>query len=174
MSRPLTALDYRPFAPALPPGRARALPWATVLLGSAVTALPVVAGVPVLPPLGLVMLLTWRLLARFSLRPWAAAPLGFADDLLSGQPLGSAVLLWSLAFLGVGWVEQRLGRRGFRQDWLVFAGLTAGVLAGGRLAASPLGAPLAPVLLPQAAATALLFPAAARLVAWIDRKRGQG
>lgn len=167
-------LDYRPFAPALPPRRARALPWAMVMGGSLLTVLPAVATFPLLPPLGLIMLLTWRLLARFSLRPWAAAPLGLFDDLVSGQPLGSAMLLWALCFLVVEVIEQRLGDRSFGLDWLIAAVLTAAVLAAGRLIASPLGAMLAPVLVMQVGASVLCFPLAARLVAWVDRRRTQG
>lgn len=165
------ALDYSPFAPALPRPPARALPWASVMVGSALTALPAIATLPLLPPFGLVMLLTWRLLARFALRPWAAAPLGLFDDLLSGQPLGSAVLLWSVCFLVIDVNEQRLIDRSSWQDWLIAAALTAVALVGGRLIATPLSAPLAPLLGVQIVATALLFPAAARLVAWVDRRR---
>ncbi|HEX8382470.1 MAG TPA: rod shape-determining protein MreD [Sphingomonas sp.] len=167
------ALDYRPFAPVLPPARARALPWATVLGASALTAVPVVATLPLLPPLGLLMLLTWRLLARFALRRWAAAPLGFFDDLVSGQPLGSAVLAWSLCFLVIDLVEQRFPDRDFGQDWLIAAGLVAATLLLGRLVAAPLAAPVAPVLAVQIAVSVLLFPLFVRIVAWIDRRRGQ-
>ncbi len=161
-----------PFAPAVPLARARALPWATVMAGSLVTIVPIVATVPILPPFGLLMLLAWRLLARFALRPWAAAPLGFVDDLVSGQPLGSAVLLWSLCFIGIDLVERRLVFRGFRQDWLIASGAILFCLTLGRMLAVPMAAQVDTALLVQAAATICLFPAAARLVAWIDRKRG--
>jgi rod shape-determining protein MreD len=171
----VSTLDYRPFAPTLAPSRARALPWTTVMAASAVAPLlPVVAEVPAVPPLGLLMLLTWRLLARFSLRPWAAAPLGLWDDLVSGQPLGSGVLIWSLAFLAIETVEPRLPDRRFWHDWLLAAALVAGALWLARFFATPLSATVAPALWGQVVASALLFPALARLVAWIDRKRGQG
>jgi rod shape-determining protein MreD len=169
----MNTVDYRPFAPVLPPGRARALPWATVLAGSALTAWPVVAIVPLMPPFGLLVLLAWRLLAPFALRRWAAAPLGLADDLVSGQPMGSAVLLWSLCFLLIDLVEQRLVFRDFWQDWLIAGGAIGLCLFGGRFLAVPIGAHVDTALLAQFAMAALLFPAAARLVAWIDRKRGQ-
>lgn len=168
------ALDYRPFAPALPRRRARALPWAMVAGASLLTVTPAIATLPVLPPLGLVVLLTWRLLARSALRPWAAGPLGLFDDLLSGQPLGSAMLLWSLCFLVIDVIELRLAERSFILDWLIGAGLVAAVLVAGRFVASPAAAPLAPVLGVQVAASVLLFPAAARLVAWVDRRRTRG
>ena len=163
---------FDPFAPMIPSGRARALPWVTVIAGSLVTVVPVVATVPILPPFGLLMLLTWRLLARFALRPWAAAPLGFFDDLVSGQPLGSAVLLWSLSFLAIDLIERRIVFRDFWQDWLIATGAILLCLAGGRVLALPFGAPVDGALVAQAAATILLFPLSARLVAWIDRKRG--
>ena len=163
---------HDPFAEPLPPGRARALPWVTVMGGSLITALPIVATVPILPPFGLLMLLAWRLLARFALRPWAAAPLGAFDDLVSGQPLGSAVLLWSLCFLGIDLVERRLIYRDFWQDWLVAGAAIAFCLAGGRVIAVPLAAHVDGAMFGQGAAAILLFPLAARAVAWIDRKRG--
>ena len=171
MTDDIAALEHNPFAPSLPRGRARALPWASVAAGSLLTALPVIATVPALPPFGLLMLLAWRLLARFSLRPWAAAPLGFVDDLVSGQPLGSAVLLWSLCFLTIDLIEQRLFARDFWQDWLIAAGAIGGCLIGGRLIAVPLDAAVDTPILVQAAAATLLFPIATRLVAWIDAKR---
>ena len=161
-----------PFAPTLPRQPARALPWATVAAGSFVTALPIIATVPLLPPFGLLVLLAWRLLNRYALRPWAAAPLGLIDDLVSGQPLGSAVLLWSLSFLLIELVEARLVFRDFWQDWLIAAGLIGFCLIGGRLIAVPLGAHVDTALLFQGIAAVLLFPLATRLVAWLDAKRG--
>ena len=168
----MSQADANPFEPKLTPGRARMIPWLTVVGGSACTALPLIATVPILPPLGLVMLLAWRLLARFALRPWAAAPLGLFDDLVSGQPLGSAVLLWSLCFIAIDLIEQRLVFRDFWQDWLIASGAIAFCLTVGRWIALPLGAHVDPVLLAQIVVTVMLFPLAVRMVAWIDRKRG--
>ncbi|WP_203310061.1 MULTISPECIES: rod shape-determining protein MreD [Sphingomonas] len=169
----MNTIDHQPFRMPLPPGRARAVPWLTVIGGSALTAVvPVVASFALLPPLGLVLLLTWRLLARFSLRAWAAAPLGLFDDLLSGQPLGSAVLLWSACFLTIDLIEQRLVFRDFWQDWLIASGCIAFCLVAGRWIALPLGARVDLVLLAQIVITIALFPLSARFVAWIDRKRG--
>lgn len=166
-------IDYSPFAPHLPPHRARALPWATVAAGSLLTAVPIVATAPLLPPFGLLMLLAWRLLARYALRPWAAAPLGLLDDLVSGQPLGSAVLLWSLCFLGVELIDRRMALRDFWQDWLIAAGAITCTLVGGRLLAVPLTARVDLAVSAQIVVAVLLFPVATLLVALIDRKRGQ-
>jgi rod shape-determining protein MreD len=169
---PLNSIGYKPFEKSLAPSRARAVPWVSVMLGSCLTAIPVIATVPLLPPAGLLMLLSWRLLARFSLRHWAAGPLGLFDDLVSGQPLGSAVLLWSLCFLLIEMIEARLVFRDFWQDWLIAGGAIALCLILGRFIAVPVGAHVDGVLLAQIVITAMLFPVSARLVAWIDRKRG--
>jgi rod shape-determining protein MreD len=165
-------IDFSPFRPALPAGRARVLPWATVVAGSLVTIVPVIASLPLLPPIGLIMLLTWRLLARFSLRPWAGAPLGLFDDIVSGQPLGASMLSWSLVMIAIELVEQRLIFRDFWQDWLIAGGGIVFCVMLGRFVAVPLGAHVDVMLVAQIVMAIALFPLAARLVAWIDRKRG--
>jgi len=167
-------LPARPlFKEPLPPGRARLLPWASVLAGSLATTLPWNASLGLLPPLGLLMMLAWRLLAPLSLRVWAPALLGLFDDLVSGQPLGSAMLLWTLAFFLVEALEARSGVRDFAQSWAIAAVAIALAQAGGRLFASPLSAYVDGVLVIQIILSVLLFPAAARLVAWIDLKRAR-
>jgi rod shape-determining protein MreD len=160
-----------PFEEPLGRGRARLLPWATVMIGSLVTILPWSATLPLLPPVGLLILLSWRLLAPLSLRVWAPALLGLFDDLLSGQPLGSAMLLWTLAFFLVEAIDARSGVRDFKQSWAIAAIAIGFVLLGGRLVATPLDAHVDSVLLLQIVISVLLFPAAARLVAWIDLRR---
>lgn len=161
----------RPFEPPLPRTRARALPWVTVMAGSLTTIVPVVAPLPLLPPFGLLMLLAWRLLAPLALRRWAPALLGLFDDCLSGQPMGSATLLWTLSFFLVDLFDQRTIFRAFAQDWLIAAAAIALCLVGGRLLATPLGGHVDSMLLAQIAVSILLFPLAARIVAWVDRRR---
>ncbi|MEG8040018.1 rod shape-determining protein MreD [Sphingomonas sp. LR60] len=141
------------------------------MIGSLVTILPWSATLPLLPPVGLLILLSWRLLAPLSLRVWAPALLGLFDDLLSGQPLGSAMLLWTLAFFLVEAIDARSGVRDFKQSWAIAAIAIGFVLLGGRLVATPLDAHVDSVLLLQIVISVLLFPAAARLVAWIDLRR---
>lgn len=161
----------KPFGPTLPRSRARALPWATVMAGSLLTIVPVAATLPLLPPFGLLMLLAWRLLAPLALRRWAPALLGLFDDCLSGQPMGSAMLLWTLSFFLVDLFDQRTIFRAFPQDWLIAATAIAFCLVGGRLLATPLGGHVDSVLLAQIALSILLFPLSARMVAWVDRRR---
>ena len=167
----MTLAPRKPFSAGLAPGRARLVPPATVVAGSLVTAWPLVGYGPLLPPVGLLMLLAWRLLAPGSLRIWAPAVLGFVDDLVSGQPLGSAVVLWTLATLAIEAAAARAIFRSFRQDWLAATVAVAAVIVAGRLIAVPFGARVDLMLSAQIVAAVLLFPAAARLCGWIDHRR---
>lgn len=164
-------LEPAPFREPLSPGSARLLPWTTVMAGSLVAALPWGATLPLLPPVGLLILLAWRLLAPLALRIWAPAVLGLFDDLVSGQPVGSAMLLWTLAYFLTDALEARSAMRDFWQSWAIAAVAIALCLAGGRLVATPLGAHVDSMLVVQIVVSALLFPAAARLVAWVDSRR---
>ncbi|MES2450990.1 MAG: rod shape-determining protein MreD [Pseudomonadota bacterium] len=160
-----------PFDAAPPPAAARLLPPASVLLASLATTWPFVATFPFLPPLGLMMLLGWRLTRPDVFRIWAPLPLGFFDDLVSGQPLGSAMLLWTLCFFMIDLIDQRLVFRDFWQDWLIASGAIGFCLIVGRLVAAPIGAHVDTVLLLQIVISTMLFPLVARFCAWLDRKR---
>jgi len=149
----------------------RLAPAGTVLLGSLITIMPVIAAYGLMPPFGLLMLLGWRLARPDALPLWAPLPLGLFDDLLSGQPTGSAMLLWSLCFIGFEIADQRLMWRDFWQDWALASAAIAFCLIIGRLLASPLGAHVDTVLLAQILVSALLYPLIARLCAWIERVR---
>ena len=171
MKRPQPQPRRGPFDPA-PAGKlSRALPALTVMLGSLVTIWPFIATIPVLPPMGLLMLLGWRLMRSDNFHIWAALPLGLFDDLLSGQPLGSSMLLWMLCFFAIDLIEQRLMFRDFWQDWLIASGAIAFCLIAGRFFATPITAHVDTVLLVQVAITIMLFPVVSRLCAWLDEKR---
>ena len=160
-----------PFDPAPPRLQVRVVPWLSVLAGSMITLWPVIADFPILPPFGLMMLLGWRLLRPETFRIWAPLPLGLFDDLLSGQPLGSAMLLWTLCFFAIDLIDERIVFRTFRQDWLIAGGGIAFCLLGGRFFSAPFAAHVDTVLLLQIVVSILLFPFAARVCAWLDRKR---
>lgn len=151
--------------------RARILPTATVMIGSLLTILPFIAHFPVLPPFGLMVLLGWKLARSEAFPIWAPVPLGFFDDLNSGQPIGSAVLLWTLCFFMIDLVDRRLAFRDFWQDWLIASGMIAFCLILGRAIASPIGAHVDTVLLAQIVVSCLIFPLVARLVASLDARR---
>lgn len=138
------------------------------MAGSLVTLVPVVAVVPWLPPFGLLMLIGWRLLRPDVLRIWAAAPLGLFDDLMSGQPIGSGMLLWGVSFIALDMLDMRLVWRDFWQDWLLASATIAFCLIGGRLVATPLGAHVDTALALQILLSAALYPVIARTCAALD------
>lgn len=146
-------------------------PWATIMLGSLAPVLPVIPAVPVLPPFGFLLLLGWRLVRPGLLPLWAGVPLGLFDDLFSGQPFGSAILLWSLALIAVELVEARFPWRGFLHDWQAAAALiilyivASAVFSGGKLSVAPL------VLGPQILLSILSYPIVAQMIALFDRMR---
>jgi rod shape-determining protein MreD len=154
------------------PALAYAVPWITVLLGSLIPQLPIASAVPLIPPLGFMMLLSWRLVRPGLLPVWAGFPLGLFDDLFSGQPFGCAVLLWSVTMLGIELVEARFPWRGFFQDWLVGGAVVtwylviAALFSGGRIGGTALL-----VLMPQVVLSIVLIPVVSRLVAFLDRFR---
>ena len=148
------------------------LPWLTVMIGSLTPWLPVIAPAPVLPPFGFIVLLAWRLLRPGLFPLWAGMPLGLFDDLYSGQPFGSGVLLFSLTLLAIEVIEYRFPWRGFLFDWALAAAMIALYLA---LAALFSGAGLTSVqlavIVPQLLLSVVLYPVVARLIAMIDRLR---
>lgn len=146
----------------------RFVPALGVIAGSSLTLWPIVASFPLLPPFGLLMLLGWRLARPERMRVWAPLPLGLYDDLVSGQPLGSAMLLWTLCFFMVDLIDQRVVFRDFWQDWLIAAGAIAFCLIAGRLVTAPFDAHVDTVLLLQVIVAVLLFPLAARLCVMLD------
>lgn len=154
-----------PFVPAV-------VPWASILIGSFLVLLPIASALPLLPPLGFLMLLGWRLVRPGLLPIWAGLPLGLFDDLYSGQPFGFAIAAWSLAMIVVEMIETRFPWRSFWQDWftaglLIIAYLLAGWLFSG---ATPTVHSLI-ALVPQMLLSIVLFPLVARLVSKLDNLR---
>lgn len=149
-----------------------AIPIASVVLASMITALPIFTKEPLLPPFGLLMFLSWRLMRPGLLPVWSGVPFGLVDDLFSGQPFGSAGLLWSLAMLIIEIIDSRAIWRDHVQDWLIAAILIATVLLGGLwIAGMAHAAPEPIVLLPQIILSILLYPLAVRICARLDSWR---
>lgn len=154
------------------PLRARLTPSLSVLAASALTLAPIIADAPVLPPFGLMMLLAWRLMRPEYWPIWAAAPFGLFDDLLSGQPPGSGVMLWSLIFLAIDAVDSRLVWRDYWQDWLIAAAAIAFALVGGvLLVVFSGGGGRISLIVPQLIMSVLLYPLVQRIAARLDRWR---
>ncbi len=159
-----------PFDPAPPTAQRQAVPWLSVMAGSLLTIWPMITSFPVLPPFGLLILLGWRLRRHDVFRIWAPLLLGLFDDLLSGQPLGSAMVTCTICFFVIDMIDQRMFRD-FWQDWLIAAGCIAFSLVAGRFFASAFSAHVDVVLWPQIVIAILIYPLASRLCAWLDSKR---
>jgi rod shape-determining protein MreD len=136
------------------------------------TTLPIFTAQPLLPPFGLLMLLSWRLMRPGLLPVWSGVPFGLMDDVFSGQPFGSAALLWSLAMLIIEIIDSRAIWRDHIQDWLIASLLIIAALLGGLwIAGLAHAAPSPIVLLPQIALSILLYPLVVRICARLDSWR---
>lgn len=171
-SRSPAAIARRSINRAPSPVVAFAAPWLLVMLGSLAPTWPLIASAPIMPPLGFLALVAWQQLRPGLFPVWAGVPLGLFDDLYSGQPFGSAVLLWSLAMITLDLIEARLPWRGVVQNWLVgIAIIVAYLLASLAFANAAGGMAAVRVMVPQMVLAALIFPLIGRLVAIVDRFR---
>lgn len=152
--------------------RSWVIPIVSTLFGSALGLLPVVTTIALLPPIGLLVLLSWRLL-RPELWPiWVGLPLGFADDLISGQPIGSAMALWTASLIVLEMVDNRLVWRNYWQEWVIAAALIALCVTGGWALATVAGGGGSPiVVVPQLIVAILCFPLIQRGCAVLDAWR---
>lgn len=148
------------------------IPVASVMLGSLMSALPLILVAPLFPPLGFMVLVGWRLLHRGILPAWAGILLGLFDDLVSGQPVGSAMMLWTVTLIGLDLVDQRMLWRDFAQDWAIACGLIGAALLLGLFFANLTGGNTPPwLLVPQMAISMLAFPLVMRGCARLDALR---
>lgn len=148
------------------------IPAASVIAGSLLCLIPVVAEAPLMPPLALMVFLAWRFLRPEVWPIWAGLPFGLFDDLLSGNPLGSGMLLWTIILLALDIAENRAMWRDYWIDWFAATGaLTFYIMGAMVLNALTGGGWLIVPLLPQIAATILLFPLVLRLCARLDQRR---
>ncbi len=154
------------------PTLALGVPCLTILLGSLFPMLPVIAPAPVMPPMGLLFLIAWRLLRPGLLPLWSGFFFGLFDDLYSGQPFGSGILLFSLVMIALDLLDLRFPWRTFLQNWLTTIAILAAYLSfaalfsGARITYVQLG-----LVLPQLLLSIALFPVVAGLVAGLDRVR---
>jgi rod shape-determining protein MreD len=152
--------------------RVTGTPIFTTMIGSMAPLLPIIASAPILPPFGLLLLVAWRLRHRTIWPVWIGLPLGLWDDIFSGQPLGSSMLLWTIVMLGLDVVDRRMVWRDFWQDWGLAAVVIALTLLAGLGIANLTGGNTSPlIILPQMAISIALFPLLARVCAVFDTWR---
>jgi len=154
------------------PARAAAIPIASVVLGSMASLLPIISSAPIVPPFGLMILLAWRMLRPGLWPVWCGVPFGIVDDVFSGQPLGSAVLIWSALLILLDLVDQRYLWRNYWQDWLIVGFSVIFALMGGLAINNLLSSDLpVSVLYPQIILSICTYPLVLRLVARLDHIR---
>ncbi|MGZ8351230.1 MAG: rod shape-determining protein MreD [Allosphingosinicella sp.] len=141
---------------------------AAILLG----LLPIVADWPLWPDFGFLLLITWRLLWPEVWTVRMALGLGLLADLVTGEPLGQSMLLWTTLFLIFDLIDTRLGFRDYMMDWLVAAGAILFHTVGSWYITLMMGSDVRfGLLLPQLGLTILAYPVATRLVLALDRWR---
>ena len=148
------------------------VPAVSVAAASFLAALPIVSSSGWYPDFGFLVLISWRLLRSDPFPAWWAAPLGFVNDLFTGNPIGFSVALWSATMLVLDLIDRRTMWRDYWIEWVLAAVLIAtNQWLQWRLAAIS-GAPVAFThLLPPLIISICVFPLSAWLVSRIDRWR---
>ncbi|MEM1052655.1 MAG: rod shape-determining protein MreD [Pseudomonadota bacterium] len=154
------------------PWRSSSVHYITIVLGSLLPFFVIADIMPITPPLGFIIFLGWRLMRPGLMPMWVGVPLGAFDDLFSGQPFGSAILLWSLTMIALELIETRFPWRGFWQDWFTAGlGILLYIFAAMLVSGATLSLPLVQTIVPQIALSILLYPLIARMIASADRFR---
>ncbi|APG63457.1 hypothetical protein LPB140_01410 [Sphingorhabdus lutea] len=148
------------------------MPIASILFCSALSGIFLITQHPLLPPLGFMMFISWRLL-RPSLFPmWAGLPFGLMDDIFTAQPFGSGGLLFSLTMLVMMNIDNRTSWRQYGMNWvigaiLIIIYLFANLFFQGiyQIRAEFI------TIMPQTILAILTFPLMLRLAGWLNRYR---
>ena len=150
----------------------RLIPAASVIAGSLCSLLPIVSVTGWVPDAGFLMLVAWRLLRADAWPPWWAAPLGFANDLIVGTPIGQSVALWTGVMLLLDLADRRTMWRDYWVEWILATALILVAKAFEWRVAAWSGARL-PMLamVPTVLVTAMAFPLAGGVVNLLDRWR---
>ncbi len=152
--------------------RNRLVPTISTIAAILLVLLPFVASVPLVPDLGFLFLITWRLLRPEIWTANTALALGLLNDLVAGNPLGQSMLLWTAAFLALDFIDARLGFRDYLMDWLIAAVLIALHTVGAWYIALLMKSDVPfMVVVPQMILGILAYPVAAQIVLALDRWR---
>jgi rod shape-determining protein MreD len=152
--------------------RRRFIPVVTTGLAILLGLFPLVVSSVIMPDLGFLVLITWRLLRPEIWMPSAALGFGLFDDLVSGHPLGQSMALWTIIFLLFDLLETRINYKDFWTDWLFAAGAIILHTIGAWYIALLMHSHNAfNLLLPPIVIAVLIYPLVARLVLGFDRWR---
>jgi rod shape-determining protein MreD len=148
------------------------IPAASVFVASLLSTLPVVSVSGWWPDFGFLVLIGWRLLRSDPWPAWWAAPLGLANDLITGAPVGLSVALWTAIMILLDLIDRRTIWRDYWMEWALAALL---LLASESLEwwiAGLMGAPLpGSRIVPPLVISIFAFPIAAWVIARLDRWR---
>lgn len=148
------------------------IPAASVVAASMLAALPIVTASGWYPDFGFLALIAWRLLRSDPWPAWWAAPLGLANDLITGAPIGLSVALWTTTMLLLELIDRRTMWRDYWIEWALAAMLLLLNETVEWWAAAIMGAALHySIVLPPLLIAIFAFPIAAWLVARLDRWR---
>ena len=148
------------------------IPAASVVAASLLAILPVVAERGAWPDFGFLMLIAWRLLRADAWPAWWAGPLGFANDLIAGSPIGFSVALWTAAMLVMDLIDRRTQWRDYWMEWALAAILVLAAEAAEWKVAIWSGAPVPfTSMLPSIIVSILAFPLFAFIASRLDRWR---
>ena len=151
---------------------AQYIPAATVVAASMLAALPIVSSTGWYPDFGFLALIAWRLLRSDPWPAWWAAPLGLANDLITGAPVGLSVALWTATMLLLDLVDRRTIWRDYWIEWALAALLLLLNETVEWWAAGIMGAELPySTIVPPLLIAIFAFPIAAWLVARLDQWR---
>ena len=152
--------------------RRRFIPVGSTLAASMIALLPIVVTTPIVPELGFLVLVAWRLLRPEIWRAHAALALGLFNDLVVGHPLGQSMAIWTLVFLLLDYVDSLIGFRDYWMDWLLAALAVVFHTCASWYIAQLMGSSMhLSVLFPQIGLSILVYPVVARLVLGLDRWR---
>jgi rod shape-determining protein MreD len=152
--------------------RRRFVPVATTVLAILFGLFPLIVTTPLVPDLGFLVLLTWRLLRPEIWMPTTALWLGLFDDMISAHPIGQSMALWTMIFLLFDLIESRIDYKDFWFDWLFAAGAISFHTFGAWYIAVLMDSPTPfSLMLPQIGFAILAYPVAARIILGLDRWR---
>jgi rod shape-determining protein MreD len=150
--------------------RRRFIPVATTVFACLLGLFPLIVTTPIVPDIGFLVLITWRLLRPEIWMPTTALGLGLFDDLVSQHPLGQSMALWTLIFLLFDLIESRIDYKDFWFDWLFAAGAIILYTFGAWYVALLMDSPTPfSLMLPQIGFAILAYPVVARVVLGLDR-----
>lgn len=148
------------------------IPAASVVAGSFLAAMPIISTSGWYPEFGFLFLIAWRLLRSDPWPAWWAAPLGLANDLFTGAPIGFSVMLWSATMLLLDLVDRRTIFRDYWIEWALAALLLLLSESAENWVAGIMGAPVPyRFIVPPLLIAIFIFPIAAWVVGRLDHWR---